>query len=60
LAARLGRDRDSWIDLRRVLPLLNNAAYADGLKHGRARGGQAVHFVQQVRSYMHILESADR
>ncbi|MGB6085510.1 transglycosylase SLT domain-containing protein, partial [Parvibaculum sp.] len=60
LAARLGRDRDSWVDLRRVLPLLNNAAYADGLKHGRARGGQAVHFVQQVRSYMHILESTGR
>ncbi|MEQ9145416.1 MAG: membrane-bound lytic murein transglycosylase MltF [Parvibaculaceae bacterium] len=56
LAARLGRNRDSWTDLRRVLPLLNNAAYADGLKHGRARGGQAVHFVQQVRTYMHILD----
>jgi membrane-bound lytic murein transglycosylase F len=50
LAVRLGRDRDSWTDLRRVLPLLNNAAYADGLRHGRARGGQAVHFVQQVRT----------
>ena len=56
LAARLGRDRDSWTDLRRVLPLLNNAAYADGLRHGKARGGQAVHFVQQVRTYMHILD----
>ncbi|MEP2911499.1 MAG: membrane-bound lytic murein transglycosylase MltF [Parvibaculum sp.] len=56
LAARLGRDRDSWTDLRRVLPLLNNAAYAETLKHGRARGGQAVHFVQQVRTYMHILD----
>lgn len=56
LAARLGRDRDSWMDLRRVLPLLNNATYAETLKHGRARGGQAVHFVQQVRTYMHILD----
>lgn len=56
LAARLGRDRDSWTDLRRVLPLLSNAAYAEGLKHGPARGGQAVHFVQQVRTYMHILD----
>ncbi len=56
LATRLGRDRDSWVELRRVLPLLNNAAYADTLRHGRARGGQAVHFVQQVRTYMHILD----
>jgi membrane-bound lytic murein transglycosylase F len=56
LAARLGRDRDSWTDIRRVLPLLSNAAYAEGLKHGPARGGQAVHFVQQVRTYMHILD----
>ena len=56
LAARLGRDRDNWTDLRRVLPLLSNAAYAGSLKHGQARGGQAVHFVQQVRTYMHILD----
>ena len=58
LATRLGRDRDSWAELRRVLPLLNNAAYADTLRHGRARGGQAVHFVQQVRTYMHILDGS--
>lgn len=58
LAVRLGRNRDSWRDLRRVLPLLGNAAYTDGLKHGLARGGQAVHFVQQVRTYMHILDGA--
>lgn len=58
LATQLGRDRDSWTDMRRVLPLLNNAAYTDGLRHGRARGGQAVHFVQQVRTYMHILDGA--
>ncbi|MFN4355914.1 membrane-bound lytic murein transglycosylase MltF [Parvibaculum sp.] len=56
LATRLGRDRDSWADLRQVLPLLNNANYAESLRHGRARGGQAVHFVQQVRTYMHILD----
>lgn len=57
LATRLGRNRDSWSDLRRVLPLLSNAAYAGTLKHGSARGGQAVHFVQQVRTYMHILDA---
>ncbi|MEQ8267709.1 MAG: membrane-bound lytic murein transglycosylase MltF [Parvibaculum sp.] len=57
LAVRLGRNRDDWSDLRRVLPLLNNAAYAGQLKHGPARGGQAVHFVQQVRTYKHILEA---
>lgn len=56
LATRMGRDRDSWMELRRVLPLLNHSAHADGLRHGRARGGQAVHFVQQVRTYMHILD----
>lgn len=58
LATRLGRDRDSWAELRRILPLLNNATYADSLRHGRARGGQAVHFVQQVRTYMHILDGS--
>ncbi|MBX3494237.1 MAG: membrane-bound lytic murein transglycosylase MltF, partial [Parvibaculum sp.] len=54
LAARLGRDRNSWADMRRTLPLLADPAHK--LRHGPARGGQAVHFVQQVRTYLHILQ----
>ncbi|MEX1155164.1 membrane-bound lytic murein transglycosylase MltF [Parvibaculum sp.] len=54
LAERQGRDKNSWADLRRVLPQLANPG--NNLRHGTARGGQAVHFVQQVRTYLHILQ----
>ena len=54
LAERLGRDKNSWADLRRTLPLLADPGH--NLRHGTARGGQAVHFVQQVRTYLHILQ----
>lgn len=56
LAESLGRDKNSWADLRRTLPLLADPAHAGRLRHGPARGGQAVHFVQQVRTYLHILQ----
>ena len=54
LAERLGRDKNSWADMRRTLPLLADPGH--NLRHGTARGGQAVHFVQQVRTYLHILQ----
>ena len=60
LAERLGRDKNSWADLRRTLPLLADPARAGKLRHGPARGGQAVHFVQQVRTYLHILQGNTR
>lgn len=57
LATRMGLNRNSWTDLRRILPLLQRSEYASTLKSGGAAGGQAVRFVQQVRTYQHILEA---
>ncbi|HEY4344862.1 MAG TPA: membrane-bound lytic murein transglycosylase MltF [Parvibaculum sp.] len=57
LAERLGLDKDRWTDLRRALSLIQKPQYADGLKFGPAKGGQALRFVQQVRAYKHILEA---
>ncbi|MEN6541947.1 membrane-bound lytic murein transglycosylase MltF [Parvibaculum sp.] len=57
LAERLGLDPDSWTGVRRALTLIQKPAYAEHLKYGTARGGQALRFVQQVRAYRHILEA---
>lgn len=57
LAARLGLDPDGWTGMRRALSLIQKPAYAEHLKYGTARGGQALRFVQQVRAYHHILEA---
>ena len=56
LAQRLGRDPDTWRDLKEVLPLLSRKQYYTTLKHGYARGGEPVRYVERVRNYLDILE----
>ena len=55
LAARRGLDMNSWTDIRQILPLLEKPDIYGTLRHGRGRGRQALHFVQQIRAYMYIL-----
>jgi len=54
-APGLGRDPNSWADMKRVLPLLARPEYYRRLKSGRARGGQAVILVENVRNYYDVL-----
>ncbi|QIQ22210.1 membrane-bound lytic murein transglycosylase MltF [Zophobihabitans entericus] len=51
LATRLGKNPDSWIDVKQMLPLLTEEEYYTTLKYGAARGYQAVHFVNSIRQY---------
>jgi membrane-bound lytic murein transglycosylase F len=46
---------DSWADLKKALPLLSKTAHYTSLKHGYARGGEAVIFVENIRNYYNIL-----
>lgn len=46
---------DSWADLKKALPLLSKAAYYTSLKHGYARGGETVIFVENIRNYYNIM-----
>lgn len=60
LAQRLGSSPDSWVDLKKILPLLSHSQYFDNLKHGYARGGEAVILTESVRTYHDILLRYER
>jgi membrane-bound lytic murein transglycosylase F len=55
LAKQLKADPNSWYDMKRVLPKLAQPKYYQQLKSGRARGGEAVMLVENIRSYYDIL-----
>lgn len=55
LAQRIKLNPDSWTDMKKALPLLSKASYNATLKHGYARGGEAVIFVENIRTYNDIL-----
>ena len=56
LAQRMGLSPDAWVDLKRTLPLLSQSEHFRDLKHGFARGGQAVVLAESVRIYYEILQ----
>lgn len=51
LAKRLGKDQDQWGDIETVLPLLMQKRHYSTLRHGYARGLQALHYVNSIRGY---------
>lgn len=60
LAQKLKLNPDSWLDLKTTLPLLARAEYRDTVKHGYARGGETVIFVENVRTYYDILTKFEK
>jgi membrane-bound lytic murein transglycosylase F len=54
-AAALKKSPNHWSDMKDVLPLLARPEYYARLKSGRARGGEAVIMVENVRNYYDIL-----
>ena len=50
-----GGNPDLWIDVREYLPLLRQRAWYSQTRHGYARGDEAVHYVENIRSYYDIL-----
>lgn len=55
LAQRLGLNANSWVDMKKALPLLARSEYFADLKHGYARGGEAVILAESIRTYYDIL-----
>ncbi|TVP87260.1 MAG: membrane-bound lytic murein transglycosylase MltF [Pseudomonadaceae bacterium] len=58
LARDLGKNPDSWVDMRQVLPLKADERYYPDTRHGYARGYEPVHFVQRVRNYRDVIAPA--
>jgi membrane-bound lytic murein transglycosylase F len=56
LARKLGKDPDSWKDIKSVLPLLSRKKYYKTLPHGYARGYEPVRYVERIFNYRNILE----
>ena len=56
IAQRRGLNPDSWIDLKKTLPLLARSDYYTRVKRGFARGGEAVILTENVRNYYDILQ----
>lgn len=54
-AVSLKQDPNSWYEMKKVLPLLSRPQYYRRLKSGRARGGEAVIMVENVRGYYDVL-----
>ena len=51
-----GGNPDRWDDVRRALPLLEQAQWLPVTKYGFARGSEAVAFVERVRGYYAVLK----
>lgn len=56
IAEGLGKNPDSWYEMKSVLPLMAKPQYYARLKSGRARGGEAVIMVENIRTYYDILK----
>lgn len=55
LAQQEGLNPDKWLDVKKMLPRLAQKQWFRKTRYGYARGGETVHFVQNVRRYYDIL-----
>ena len=55
LARLQGADPTAWYEMKQILPLLAQPKYYERVKSGRARGGEAVLLVENIRAYYDIL-----
>ncbi len=59
LAVSLGKNPESWKDLKTVLPLLTKEKYFSRTSFGYARGYETVQYVERTKSYYHLLVLRD-
>ncbi|WP_158587172.1 membrane-bound lytic murein transglycosylase MltF [Motilimonas pumila] len=55
LARSLGKDQDNWSDVKDILPLLQRKKWHQKTRYGYARGGEAKHYVNNIRQYQESL-----
>ena len=59
LTQKAGGDPDSWLDVRKHLPLLASPEWHKKTKYGYARGYEPVAYVNRIRGYYAILSWSD-
>jgi len=59
LTERQGGDPDRWEDVAERLPLLSRERHYRTLKHGYARGYEALQYVTNIRTYFQVLTWLD-
>ncbi|MDT4825103.1 Membrane-bound lytic murein transglycosylase F [compost metagenome] len=55
LAKAEGLNPNKWLDVKKMLPRLSQKQWYRKTRYGYARGGETVHFVQNIRRYYDIL-----
>ncbi len=55
LAEKAGLNPNSWVDVRSILPRLAEKQWYSQTRYGYARGGEPVHYVNNIRRYYDIL-----
>ena len=58
LAVKEGLNPNKWLDVKKMLPRLAQKQWYTQTKYGYARGGEPVHFVNNIRRYYDILSWA--
>lgn len=56
LTSRAKQNPDSWSDIKKWMPKLNQQEIYETVKHGYARGGEAVVLVENIRNYHEMLK----
>jgi len=56
LARELGKNPDSWSDMREVLPLKADKRFYPSTRYGYARGYEPIHYVQRIRNYRDVIK----
>ena len=60
LAQKANLNPDKWQDVRQVIPKLADPESFGSLKHGYARGGEAMQLVDSIRNYYDVLARVER
>ncbi len=58
LARKLGKNPNTWADVKTIFPLLSKRRYFSQLKHGYARGNEPVRYIDRIRLYHRILNQS--
>jgi membrane-bound lytic murein transglycosylase F len=56
LTQRMGMNADRWVEVKKWMPKLSQEKHYASLKHGYARGGEAVILVENIRMYYDMLK----